>query len=68
MAGPEHLAAAKTEVLWQAHRHLRHAGIGLAVAGATAMKTAPKPDLRVLLEESDLFGAMDELDRQMLLQ
>ena len=66
VAEAEHLSAAKTEVLWQIHRHLRHAGIGLAVAGTTAVTAAPRPDLETLLRQSEMFGAMDEADRRSL--
>jgi small-conductance mechanosensitive channel/CRP-like cAMP-binding protein len=49
------LLSAKTEVLWQIHRHLRHAGIALAVSGSADPAPATVPNLKELLEASDLF-------------
>jgi small-conductance mechanosensitive channel/CRP-like cAMP-binding protein len=62
------LAGAKTEVLWQIHRHLRHAGIGLAVAGSANAVASSVPDLTQLLQASDLFGQMDTANRAVLAQ
>jgi small-conductance mechanosensitive channel/CRP-like cAMP-binding protein len=60
------LDQARTEILGQIHRHLRHAGIPLAVGGM-----ASPGQLRVLmpidmLEQSDLFGSLDAEGRQAL--
>lgn len=59
----EMLSAAKTEVLWQVHRHLRHAGIALAVEGSAGSAQASVPSLEQLLAESDLFGQIGSADR-----
>lgn len=55
-------------MLWQIHRHLRHAGIGLAVAGSATAVTSSVPDLAQLLRASDLFGQMSDADRTTLAQ
>ena len=60
------LGAARTELLEQVHRHLRHAGIALAVPGLAVLPALSPPDLRALLEASDLFGVVDPEDREHL--
>ncbi len=60
------LGAARTELLEQAHRHLRHAGIALAVPGLAVLPALSPPDLGALLEASDLFGVVDPEDRAYL--
>ena len=40
--------------------HLRHAGIALAVTGVAALPKVSAPTPQQLLEQSDLFGVMDE--------
>ncbi len=57
------LGAARTELLEQVHRHLRHAGIALAVPGLAVLPALSPPDLDALLESSDLFGVIDPEDR-----
>ena len=54
------LAAARTEIFQQAYRHLHHAGIALAVAGVAALPKMSAPTPQELLEQSDLFGVMEE--------
>jgi small-conductance mechanosensitive channel/CRP-like cAMP-binding protein len=50
---------ARTEMLAQIHRHLRHAGIGFGVGGV-----APLPaTIDDLLAESDMFGALAPEER-----
>ena len=60
------LDAARTELLGQVHRHLRHAGIALAVPGLAVPPTLPASSLSALLEGSDLFGVIDADDRERL--
>ena len=60
------LGAARTELLDQVHRHLRHAGIALAVPGLAVLPALSPPDLGALLEGSDLFGVIDAEDREHL--
>jgi small-conductance mechanosensitive channel/CRP-like cAMP-binding protein len=54
----ETLGTARTEILSQIHRHLRHAGIALAVAGVTHLGTATVPSPAQILAQSDLFGML----------
>ena len=62
------LAAARTELASQLHRHLRHAGIALAVTGvATPPPVAPFTPGQ-LLEQSDLFGVIEAGQRDLLAQ
>ena len=60
------LDAARTELLGQVHRHLRHDGIALAVPGLATLPALPAPTLSALLEGSDLFGVIDADDRERL--
>ncbi len=60
------LGTARTELLGQVHRHLRHAGIALAVPGLAILPAVPVPSLSALLEGSDLFGVIDTDDRERL--
>ena len=60
------LDAARTELLGQVHRHLRHAGIALAVPGLAILPPLPAPNLSALLAGSDLFGVIDADDRERL--
>ena len=60
------LDKARTEVLGQIHRHLRHAGIALAVAGVASPALVRIPMPVDMLEQSDLFGMLDADERQSL--
>jgi small-conductance mechanosensitive channel/CRP-like cAMP-binding protein len=62
----EQLGAAKTELLAQVQRHLRNAGIPLAVAGVATVPELPVPTPSELLEQSDLFGVIDAEERDQL--
>jgi small-conductance mechanosensitive channel/CRP-like cAMP-binding protein len=64
----EGLAAARTELLSQVHRHLRHAGIPLAVAGTANPPAVPAMTIADLLERSDLFGMLPPEERGLLAQ
>ena len=57
---------ARTELFGQAHRHLRHAGIPLAVSATAALLPAAVPTAAELLDRSDLFGALDPAHREQL--
>jgi small-conductance mechanosensitive channel/CRP-like cAMP-binding protein len=50
------IGAARTEMLSQVHRHLRHAGISLGISGVAPLPSASVPTLRQLIAESELFG------------
>ena len=58
------ILAARTEMLAQVHRHLRHAGIGLG--GVAPPSSAPQPTLADLMAESDLFGSLAPDERGLL--
>ena len=60
------LDKARTEVLGQIHRHLRHAGIALAVAGVANPGLVRIPMPVDMLEQSDLFGMLNAAERQAL--
>lgn len=52
------IAAARTEMLTQVHRHLHYAGILLAVSGIAPLPSASVPTIAALVAESDLFGQL----------
>ena len=58
------MATARTEMLSRVHRHLRHAGIALGVAGVAQPKPVAPPTITELLASSDAFGGLkpDEQD------
>ena len=62
----EHLPAARTELFSQIHRHLRHAGIALAVTGLAAPPPVPVPTPAELMRQSDLFGVIEPAERDLL--
>lgn len=62
----EQLASARTELIRQIHRHLRHSGIALAVAGLATPPAIEVPTAAQLLEQSDLFGVIETADRDLL--
>nr|WP_321983157.1 mechanosensitive ion channel family protein [uncultured Lichenicoccus sp.] len=64
----EGLATARTELFTQIHRHLHHAGIALALAGAAAPPQVTVPTVAQLLAESDLFGSLEARQRDLLVQ
>ena len=65
VASSNQLMQARHELLTEVHRHLRHAGIGLAATdGALTPAIAPSP--ADLLEQSDLFGAIEGAQRSLL--
>ncbi len=62
----ENLLAARTELFSQIHRHLRHAGIALAVTGIAAPPPVPIPTPAELMRRSDLFGVIEPAERDLL--
>ncbi len=62
----DHLSAARTELFGQIHRHLRHGGIALAVAGLAAPPPVPIPTPVELMRQSDLFGVIEPAERDLL--
>ncbi|WP_131196626.1 mechanosensitive ion channel family protein [Lichenihabitans psoromatis] len=64
----EKLGAARSEVFGQVQRHLRHAGLALAVAGIATVPRLAVPTPAELLAQSDLFGAIDPEERDLLAQ
>lgn len=60
------IGAARTEMLTLAHRHLRHAGIPLAVAGTALLPPVHVPTIAELITDSDVFGALGADERTLL--
>lgn len=60
------LTRAHHELLAEVHHHLRHAGIALAVPGAVTPPAPPPPTPQQLLERSDLFGVIEQEQRDLL--
>ena len=67
IAKSELLVAARTEIYRRVHRHLRYAGIALAVPGRQRL-SSDQPTLATILAESDLFGAVEAGQRHRLAQ
>ena len=62
----EALVAAKSELLGHVQKHLRHAGISLAVAGVADLPRVEMPMPADLMRESDWFGVLAAADRDLL--
>jgi small-conductance mechanosensitive channel len=62
------LSSARSEIFTHVHRHLRHAGIALAVKGLASLPPVSAPTPQELLAESDLFGVMAAAERDFLAQ
>jgi small-conductance mechanosensitive channel/CRP-like cAMP-binding protein len=60
------LSAARDELYAQVHRHLRHAGIALAIPGKGKPRPMGVPTVPQLLGESELFGSMEREHRDYL--
>lgn len=59
VASSDVLGSARTEILTQIHRHLRYAGIALAMPPGTAARHAASiPTPADILAQSDLFGTL----------
>jgi small-conductance mechanosensitive channel/CRP-like cAMP-binding protein len=59
----DEVSPARTEMLGQIHRHLRHAGIGFGVGGVAPLPSPAVPGIADLLAESDMFGALTPEER-----
>ena len=66
VASSDKLGPARNELFIQVHRHLRHAGMALAVAGIATPPAVPVPTPEQLLEQSDLFGVIEPSQRDLL--
>lgn len=58
----------RTDMLTLVYRHLRHAGIALAVAETATLPPAHAPTLAELVAESDVFGALPPEERALLVE
>jgi CRP-like cAMP-binding protein len=58
VAASGEIGSARTEMLSKVHRHLRHAGIALGIAGVATPPPVVAPTLAELLAQSDMFGAL----------
>jgi CRP-like cAMP-binding protein len=63
VASSDDIRPARTEMLAQIHRHLRHAGISLGVGGVAPLPSASVPTIADLLAGSDMFGALTPEER-----
>ena len=66
VAASAEMPTARTEMLAQVHRHLRHAGIALGIAGVATPPPATVPTVAELLAESDVFGALAPEEQKLL--
>jgi small-conductance mechanosensitive channel/CRP-like cAMP-binding protein len=66
VASSDHLIAAKHELFTEIHRQLRFAGIALGIPGSADLTSAPVPTPADLLEQSDLFGSIEQSQRELL--
>ena len=64
--GSERLLATRDELWTRIHVHLHHAGVALAVPGKKRQRSVPAATAEMLLDHSDLFGAMDGSHRELL--
>lgn len=60
------LARARTELLGQLHRHLRHAGMALGIAGSHIIPDVKPAGGTELMAQSDLFGVLAQPQRDLL--
>jgi small-conductance mechanosensitive channel/CRP-like cAMP-binding protein len=66
VATSSQLAAARSELLSEIHRHLRHGGIPFAVPGLAELPPLPIPGPSQMLANSDLFGSIEQTQREAL--
>ncbi len=62
------IPSARTEMLVQVQRHLRHAGIALGIGGVAPQPSATKPSLTELIASSDLFGALSPEEQHLFIE
>jgi small-conductance mechanosensitive channel len=60
------LSTVRSELFSEVQRHLKHAGIGLAVSGQSTIPRVPIPSPADLLSQSDLFCILDKEERESL--
>jgi small-conductance mechanosensitive channel/CRP-like cAMP-binding protein len=60
------VAPARTEMLSQIHRHLRHAGIALGIPGVASPPPVSVPTISELLKQSDVFGELAPDEQELL--
>jgi len=66
VASSKDIGSARTEIFTQIHRHLRHAGIALAVTGLAQTPPVKVPMIGDLLEQSEVFGILGADEREAL--
>jgi len=66
VASSAELAGVRSDLYGKIHRHLRFAGIGLAVKGMAPLPRPEPPTPELVLGQSDLFGILDEPARRLL--
>jgi CRP-like cAMP-binding protein len=66
VAASGEISAARTEMLSQVHRHLRHAGIPLGITGVATPPPVAVPTIAELLAESDVFGDLTSAEQKAL--
>lgn len=66
VASSDQVAAVRSDLYAKIHRHLRHAGIGLAVKGVARLPQLEAPGAALVLEQSELFGILDAPIRDVL--
>lgn len=59
VASSEQLSSARSELFAQVQRHLRHAGIALAVPGRVLQRQVPVPTEQELLGGTSVFGMLE---------
>jgi small-conductance mechanosensitive channel/CRP-like cAMP-binding protein len=66
VATTSEISAARTEMLSQVHRHLRHAGIALGVSGIIPLPPMSAPTIAELISGSDVFGQLSPNEQALL--
>jgi small-conductance mechanosensitive channel len=66
VASSKTLSAVRSELFSEVQRHLKHAGIGVAVSGQSTIPYVPVPSPADLLSQSDLFCILGKEERESL--
>ena len=66
VATSSQLTSAKHELFTEIHRQLRFAGIALSIPGTTPVPAPAIPSPADLLQQSDLFGVIEQTQRNLL--